>query len=116
MKKNTKTHKSVVKKGEYMNQGIVGAIRDASMSEKIAIGAAGVAVTAGVVAAASALSNRKTRNKLVKVAQNAGKTIEKVSDRIDMELPQKGYQAFQHRIGKPAKGSKPTSKRGSKKS
>lgn len=63
------------------------------MIGKVALGATGIALAAGGVAAAVLLSNRKNRTTLKRVAGTAKKAFENGAER---------FQSYQHKIG-PAK-------------
>lgn len=65
---------------------------------KIAMGATGLALAAGAVAAGAALTNKNTRKTLQRTAKKTVKGLKRVRD--VMEEGQHRYQAFQHRIAK----------------
>lgn len=58
---------------------------DKDMSKKIAIGATGVAITAGAVAAGAMLIDKKTRANLAKGATKAFSSIQKIATNLAKE-------------------------------
>lgn len=75
------------------------------MAKTIAKGAAGVALTAGVVAAGAALSDKRTRSKITK---GAGKAIKTISTTAQKGIDQASKsQAFAHTI-RPSKTKQKT--------
>jgi hypothetical protein len=81
----------------------------AKLTKQIALGATGVAITAGVVAAGAALMNRRTRSQMGKMVSKGRKMLE--------EMPSDMYEMYQrptaHQVAGPAR-SKSHSRRGSK--
>lgn len=65
--------------------------------KKTALGATGVAITAGAIAAGVALANKKNRTKVKKIASKTIKKLGKVREAIQEGADR--YQAYQHRIG-----------------
>lgn len=95
------------------NKGSKHTSRD-DITRNIALGATGVAITAGVVAAGAALANPKLRGGLSKVAEKGMSSIQNMSE----EMPKKAekYIATAHEI-KPKLGlgkAKSAKKRGKK--
>lgn len=77
---------------------------------KVAIGATGVALIAGAIAAGAAAISGETRNSLQKGAEKTAKGLKRMSEVVHQG--QQGYQAIQHRVAS-IKGKKNKSKRSS---
>lgn len=84
------------------------------LADKISKGAAGIAITAGVVAAGAALANSENRKKLSKVAKETIKRLAETATEVRDEGARM-YPAIQHRIGLNNKSSKNKGKKMQKK-
>lgn len=67
------------------------------IGKKIAVGATGVALVAGAIAAGVALSSKKNRRKLVKGAKKVVGTVREASTTVGREAVS-GYQAVAHQL------------------
>lgn len=84
------------------------------MAKNIAMGAGGVALTAGLVAAGAALANSKVRKSIGKVAEKGVIALKDMA----AKMPEEGqrYMATAHEIARGRKRGRAASKRGRKRS
>lgn len=82
----------------------------AKLTKQIALGAAGVAVTAGVVAAGAALMNQRNRAKMSKMVDKGKKMIEQMPEMYQMYQRPTAHQVS----GGTKRGSKKRTSRGGK--
>lgn len=72
-------------------------MRKDDVVKKVALGASGVVLTAGAVAAGAILANQNNRKNISKLSKKGIKTFKRVVRDIKIEIPQ-GPQVTSHRI------------------